>query len=99
MSFVFLCFVLLVHCFAVPIVADIFFCLFYPGLGHFTLSILPILIFGPLSLFVFLVASLSDLACRLVGIQTQEERRRASGDKLGVFDRGMAQSTLNGYAP
>ncbi|RYP14207.1 hypothetical protein DL765_006527 [Monosporascus sp. GIB2] len=46
--------------------------------GHFTLSILPILIFGPLSLVVFLIASLSGLFDRLFRKPAAQQKSSAA---------------------
>ncbi len=61
---------------------SLIFNLFSPG--HFTLSVFPMMIFGPLSLVVFLVAALSDLFRRLVGRPTEQERRNACANRLGA---------------
>lgn len=50
----------------------------YPE-GHFTLSVVPMAIFGPLSLLVFLVAELWALILRL--LPATEMRRAAKHDE------------------
>ena len=50
----------------------------YPE-GHFTLSVVPITIFGPMSLLVFLIAELWALILRL--LPATEMRRAAKHDE------------------
>ncbi|RYP50897.1 hypothetical protein DL769_010891 [Monosporascus sp. CRB-8-3] len=65
--------------------------------GHFTLSILPILIFGPLSLVVFLIASLSGLFDRLFRKPAaHQELSGRSTQEPRVHGYGSAESILTG---
>ena len=56
--------------------ADVIICV-----GHITLSALPMIIFGPISLAVYIYATILDLFSSVVGKPTVNEAKMVSGIK------------------